>query len=66
MGIVSSSETENININIQNKVPIPSRDSIGYKNLQEKLKKLREDMSDAEFVIVKNTVFNYDSNISDI
>ncbi len=46
MGSINSKEV--------NKMPIPSRDSIGYNNLKEKLKQLREEISDNEFVIIEN------------
>ncbi len=37
----------------KNNISIPSRDNIGYKNLENKLKQLREETEDNEYVIIE-------------
>ena len=45
------------NTKVENKIPVPSRKSTGYKNLQEKLRQLRnENELSEDFVMVEESV----------
>lgn len=52
MGITASVTKDNISS--QNKPLIPSRDTIGYKIFKKKIKQLKEEISDSEFVLVED------------